>query len=117
MPGAPDDQGGTVEFGPFVLDLGTRTLTREGSEVPMTTGEFSLLKVFAAHPKVPLSRDKLMELGRGREHETFDRAIDVQVSRLRKLLGEDSNNPRYIQTVWGFGYVFVPDGTRHVAAK
>ena len=47
---------------------------------------------------------------RGRELESTDRSIDVQVSRLRKLLGEDPHNPRYIQTVWGFGYVFVPDG-------
>lgn len=117
MPGAPEDGAGTVEFGPFRLDLGTRTLTRDGEEVSMTTGEFSLLKVFASHPKMPLSRDKLMELGRGREHETFDRAIDVQVSRLRKLLGEDTSNPRYLQTVWGFGYVFVPDGTKHAAGK
>jgi two-component system, OmpR family, phosphate regulon response regulator OmpR len=117
MPGAPEDGGGVVEFGPYRLDLGTRTLTRDGAEVSMTTGEFSLLKVFAAHPKVPLSRDKLMELGRGREHETFDRAIDVQVSRLRKLLGEDTTNPRFLQTVWGFGYVFVPDGTKHAAGK
>ena len=56
---------------------------------------------------------KMMELGRGREHESFDRSIDVQVSRLRRLLGEDSASPRYIQTVWGFGYVFVPDGAKH----
>ena len=57
-----------------------------------------------------MSRDKLMELARGREHESYDRSIDVQVSRLRKLLGEDPQSPRYIQTVWGFGYVFIPDG-------
>ena len=45
--------------------------------------------------------------------DRFDRAIDVQVSRLRKLLGEDPSNPRYVQTVWGLGYVFVPDGQKH----
>ena len=63
-----------------------------------------------AHPREPMSRDKLMDLARGREHESYDRSIDVQVSRLRKLLGEDPQQPRYIQTVWGFGYVFIPDG-------
>jgi len=78
--------------------------------VPLTTGEFSLLKALASHPREPMSRDKLMELARGREHESYDRSIDVQVSRLRRLLGEDPQSPRYIQTVWGFGYVFVPDG-------
>jgi two-component system phosphate regulon response regulator OmpR len=51
-----------------------------------------------------------MELARGRGREAFDRAIDVQVSRLRKLVEEQSFEPRFIQTVWGFGYVFVPDG-------
>jgi two-component system phosphate regulon response regulator OmpR len=50
-----------------------------------------------------------MELARGREYGVFDRAIDVQVSRLRKLVEDDPAKPRYIQTVWGFGYVFVPD--------
>jgi two-component system phosphate regulon response regulator OmpR len=59
-----------------------------------------------------MSRDKLMELARGREYEVFDRAIDVQISRLRKLVEEDPAKPRYIQTVWGLGYVFIPDGTK-----
>ena len=77
----------------------------------LTTGEFSLLKALAEHPREPMSRDKLMDLARGREHETFDRSIDVQISRLRRLLEHDPKTPRYIQTVWGFGYVFVPDGT------
>ena len=62
------------------------------------------------HPRVPLSRDKLMELARGREFGAFDRSIDVQVSRLRRLIEADPAKPAYIQTVWGFGYVFVPDG-------
>ena len=53
-----------------------------------------------------------MMLARGRDHEVFDRAIDVQVSRLRKLVEPDPANPRYIQTVWGFGYVYVPDERR-----
>jgi two-component system phosphate regulon response regulator OmpR len=51
-----------------------------------------------------------MELARGRDHDPFDRAIDVQVSRLRKLIEPDQATPRFIQTVWGHGYVFVPDG-------
>ncbi len=109
-PGAPTAEVKVVEFGPFVLHLATRSLTRDGDNVPLTTGEFSLLKALAQHPREPMSRDKLMELARGREHESFDRSIDVQVSRLRKLLGEDPQSPRFIQTVWGFGYVFVPDG-------
>jgi two-component system, OmpR family, phosphate regulon response regulator OmpR len=109
-PGAPTAEQKKVAFGPFSLDLSTRTLMRNGDVVPLTTGEFALLKVLALNPREPMSRDKLMELARGRELESTDRSIDVQVSRLRKLLGEDPQGPRFIQTVWGFGYVFVPDG-------
>jgi two-component system phosphate regulon response regulator OmpR len=109
-PGAPTEEPAQVAFGPYALDLSTRQLTRAGEPIALTTGEFSLLKALALHPRQPMSRDKLMELARGRELESTDRSIDVQVSRLRKLLAEDPQNPRYIQTVWGFGYVFVPDG-------
>jgi two-component system phosphate regulon response regulator OmpR len=109
-PGAPAE-GGAYEFGPFSLNLATRTLTRAGKPVPLTTGEFSVLKVLVQHPRQPLSRDKLMELARGREYEVFDRSIDVQISRLRKIVEDDASHPKHIQTVWGFGYVFVPDAS------
>jgi two-component system, OmpR family, phosphate regulon response regulator OmpR len=111
VPGAPTASGEVFQFGRFSLSLSTRTLTREGKSVPMTTGEFSVLKVLVQHPREPLSRDKLMELARGREYEVFDRSIDVQISRLRKLIEDDPAHPKHIQTVWGFGYVFVPDQT------
>jgi two-component system, OmpR family, phosphate regulon response regulator OmpR len=114
-PGAPSDADEVIAFGNFSLNLGTRELLRDGTALAMTTGEFGLLKVLVQHARTPLSRDKLTELARGREHDTFDRAIDVQISRLRKLLGEDPANPRYIQTVWGLGYVFVPEGAKHSA--
>ncbi len=77
--------------------------------MPLTTGEFSVLKVLVQHARQPLSRDKLMELARGREYEVFDRSIDVQISRLRKVIEDNPAQPRHIQTVWGFGYVFVPE--------
>jgi two-component system, OmpR family, phosphate regulon response regulator OmpR len=109
-PGAPSAEPEKVQFGSMIVDLATRTLIRDGKAVSLTTGEFALLKVLVTHPRTPLSRDKLMELARGREYEVFDRSIDVQVSRLRKLVEKDPARPAYIQTVWGFGYVFVPDG-------
>ena len=109
-PGAPSAEPEKVHFGSMTVDLATRTLVREGKTVSLTTGEFALLKVLVTHPRTPLSRDRLMELARGREYEVFDRSIDVQVSRLRKLVEKDPARPAYIQTVWGFGYVFVPDG-------
>jgi two-component system phosphate regulon response regulator OmpR len=111
-PGAPAHIDEVVSFGKVSVNLGTRELTREGTTTLLTSGEFGLLKVLLEHPRQPMSRDKLMELARGREYEVFDRAIDVQVSRLRKLVEEDPAKPRYLQTVWGFGYVFVPDGTK-----
>ena len=111
-PGAPSAEAESVEFGGMTVNLATRTLAKNGQNISLTTGEFALLKVLVTHPRVPLSRDKLMELARGREYEVFDRAIDVQVSRLRKLVEPDPASPTFIQTVWGFGYVFVPDGTK-----
>jgi two-component system, OmpR family, phosphate regulon response regulator OmpR len=111
-PGAPNTEVETVSFGGMTVNLATRTLEREGKALALTTGEFALLKVLVTHPRTPLSRDKLMELARGREYEVFDRSIDVQISRLRKMIEPDPTHPSYIQTVWGFGYVFVPDGVK-----
>ncbi|HTY03599.1 MAG TPA: two-component system response regulator OmpR [Rhodocyclaceae bacterium] len=112
-PGAPAEVEETVAFGSIVVNLATRELARNDANITLTTGEFALLKVLVENPRKPLSRDKLMELARGREYDVFDRSIDVQVSRLRKLIEDDPAKPRYIQTVWGFGYVFVPDGIKH----
>jgi two-component system phosphate regulon response regulator OmpR len=112
IPGAPSSEQEIVRFGDFALDLSTRSLTRKGTELELTTGEFSLLKVLVRHPRTPLSRDKLMELARGREFGAFDRSIDVQISRLRKLIEADASKPQFIQTVWGLGYVFVPDESK-----
>ncbi len=113
--GAPEAEEKIMSFGDCELHLATRILVRAGAPVALTTGEFALLRALVLHPRQPLSRDKLMELARGRDHEPFDRAIDVQISRLRKLIEPDLAKPRFIQTVWGHGYVFVPDGT--AAAK
>ncbi|MBN9463288.1 MAG: two-component system response regulator OmpR [Burkholderiales bacterium] len=109
LPGAPSAEPAEVSFGPFRLDLATRAFTRDGEPVPLTTGEFAVLKVLVQHARMPLSREKLMALARGREYGAYDRSLDVQVSRLRKLIEADPQQPRYIQTVWGVGYVFVPD--------
>ncbi len=110
-PGAPTAEEVRVTFGEFTLNLGTREFSCNGEAIALTTGEFALFKALVMNPRQPMSRDKLTDLARGREHESYDRSIDVQVSRLRKLLGEDPQHPRYIQTVWGFGYVFIPEGT------
>jgi len=109
-PGAPEGGEPAIRFGNIEVDFAARALKRGDELLPLTTGEFAVLKVLLQHPRQPLSRDKLMALARGREQGPFDRAIDVQISRLRKLIESDPAQPRYLQTVWGFGYVFVPDG-------
>ena len=110
-PGSPAKDAQIVSFGPFTFDMGTRVLRRADEDLLLTTGEFAMLKALVRHPRQPLSREKLAQLARGRDLEAFDRSLDVQVSRLRKLLEVDPSAPRYIQTVWGVGYVFVPDGS------
>lgn len=110
VPGAPKEAGGRVAFGPCVLDLGARTLHRDGREQRMTTGEFAVLAALAQRPRQALTRDQLMSAARGREHDAFDRSMDVMISRLRKLIEDDPKHPRWLQTVWGTGYVFVPEG-------
>ncbi|WP_394172007.1 osmolarity response regulator transcription factor OmpR [Thalassotalea litorea] len=110
-PGAPAMAEDVIEFGEFALNLGTREMRKGDVSMPLTSGEFAVLKALITHPREPLSRDKLMNLARGRDYSALERSIDVQVSRLRRMLEQDPANPRYIQTVWGLGYVFVPDGS------
>lgn len=96
-----------LRFAQWLLDIGARRLQdTAGKEVPLTTGEFELLVVFARHPGRVLSRDFLLESTRGREAAPFDRTIDVQVGRLRKKLEADPERPEIIKSVRGAGYVF-----------
>lgn len=112
VPGAPTTEESMVTFSTYALNLATREMKNGDEPMPLTSGEFAVLKALVTHPREPLSRDKLMNLARGRDYSALERSIDVQVSRLRRMLEEDPANPRYIQTVWGLGYVFVPDGTK-----
>jgi two-component system, OmpR family, phosphate regulon response regulator OmpR len=109
IPGAPSLNKEVVSFGAYKFDLGMRTLTRDKENIPITTGEYTLLKVLVQHAREPITRDRLSLLTRGREFDASDRSLDVQVSRLRRLIERDIDHPRHIQTVWGVGYVFVPD--------
>ena len=110
IPGAPSKEENKISFGEFELNLATREMTHGTESIPLTSGEFAVLKALITHAREPLSRDKLMNLARGRDYSALERSIDVQVSRLRRMLEIDPTNPRYIQTVWGLGYVFIPDG-------
>ena len=108
--GAPEEEHIQIQVGEYILDLGTRLLSIGENKVTLTTGQYALLKALATQPHKPLSRDSLMAQLNERDYESFDRSIDVQISRLRKIVEDDPKAPRYIQTVWGHGYVFVPDG-------
>lgn len=110
-PGAPSRSAEVIRFGPFEFNLQRRELHKGPQVVPLTTGEYAMLKALARHPGQALTVEQLAQLARGRAFGPYDRSLDVQVSSLRRMLEEDPAHPRFIQTVWGVGYVFVPDGS------
>lgn len=98
---------GVFRFAGWTLDAATRNLTSpQGVLVALSGTDFRLLKIFVEHPSRVLTRDQLVELMLAREAGPYDRAIDIQVSRLRQRLGEDAKEPSIIKTVRGQGYVF-----------
>ncbi|MET0209034.1 MAG: response regulator [Burkholderiaceae bacterium] len=100
-----------VRIGRCVLDVPAHRLTDEsGAEVAMSPLEFDLLKALAQHPNRPLSRERILNLGRQREWDPFDRSVDLRVMRLRKKVEPDPEHPRFIRTIRNEGYVFVPEG-------
>ncbi len=108
---APDS--GSYVFSGWVLKSGERALVdREGVSVPLSTGEYNLLLALVTRPRQVLTRDQLLDLTQGREAAAFDRAIDNQVSRLRRKIELDPKNPEIIKTVWGGGYTLAAEVTR-----
>lgn len=104
------NRAGGYRFDRWRLDTGARELLREdGVTVPLSTGEYDLLLALVERPQRVLSRDQLLDLARGRAANAFDRSIDTQVSRLRKKLELNPNEPAIIKTVWGGGYLFAPE--------
>lgn len=107
--GTPLADADALAFGDYRIDFATRTLWRGDEKIGLTTTEFALLAALCRNPHRPFTRERLVELVRGPGSDTGDRSIDVQISKLRKLLRIKSADPEYIQTVWGYGYVFVID--------
>ena len=106
-PGREPRSGRTYRFDRWSLDTGGRELVDEAGVVtPLSTGEFRLLTALLERPGMVLSRDQLLDLTRGRRAAPFDRAVDNQVSRLRRKLERDPTKPKLIATVWGGGYRF-----------
>ncbi len=101
--------GKRIKVGLGLLDLDTHQLTgKDGEDLPLTSMEFDLLRVFAEHPNQVLSRDQLLTHTRNREWEPFDRSIDIRIARLRKKIEADPEKPRTIKTIRGKGYIFIP---------
>jgi DNA-binding response OmpR family regulator len=98
-----------VRMGKCLLDLQSRRLTAlTGEEIPLRSGEFELLKLFAENPNRPLTRDWLLETTSHREMEAFDRAIDIRILRIRRKIEADPAHPTCIRTVRGAGNMFAP---------
>jgi len=113
----PENDAG-YEFDGWSLDPLKRRLTDpEGALVPISSAEFRLLTAFLDHPRQVLDRDRLLDMVQGREAHLFDRAVDNQVSRLRRKMEQDSRDPRLIQTVWGGGYRLASDVRRTAASR
>ena len=103
----------TLTFAGWTLDLSARHLVgADGVVVPISSGEFKLLRAFAENPFRVLSRDQLMDVLAGRESGPFDRSVDVMVHRLRRRLGDDAREPALIKTVRSEGYILAADVER-----
>ncbi len=95
-----------LSFGEFRLDVQTHRLSNDEQDIPLTTGEFTLLRIFLTHPNRVLSRDTLLEMSKGYDRSPMDRSIDVCVGRLRRKIEVNPAEPVYLRTVWGAGYLF-----------
>ncbi|MDG5751825.1 response regulator [Qipengyuania sp. XHP0211] len=107
------DEELVYRFDGWTLDpLKRKLVDPDGATVPISTAEFRMLRAFCDHPRQVLDRDRLLDMVQGREAQLFDRAVDNQVSRLRRKIEADSRNPQLIQTVRGGGYRLSADVTR-----
>ena len=108
-PSAPENRA-PYRFGRFEVNFPARELRRDGERITLRSSEFAMLKVFVTHAMTVLTRAQLLEKLHGAADTHRNRSLDVSIWRLRRLIEVDPSEPRYVQTVWGKGYVFVPDG-------
>jgi two-component system OmpR family response regulator len=113
LPPLPEDGLPTVyRFSGWALHTARRELeAADGSIVPLSSGDYSLLLAFVARPRRSLTREQLLDLAKGRSATAFDRSIDLQVSRLRRKIEDDPSSPQIIKTIWGDGYMFAAEVT------
>ncbi len=106
---APNTHSEALNFGVLSVDKTSREVTLSGQEIVLTSHEFELLWLLSSRAGEVLSRDFVHEQMIGRQYDGLDRTVDVRISRLRKKLGDNSDKPYRIKTVWGQGYLFVAD--------
>lgn len=98
-----------LQFGDLTIDKTSRIVKLNESEIVLTSHEFELLWLLASNAGEVLSRDHVHQHMIGRQYDGLDRTVDVRISRIRKKLGDNSDKPYRIKTVWGQGYLFVSD--------
>jgi two-component system, OmpR family, phosphate regulon response regulator OmpR len=116
VPGAPENRA-PYKFGPFEVNFPSRELRRDDERIPLRSSEFAILKLFVNNAMTILTRAQIIEKLYGHGGAYRNRSLDVSIWRLRRLIETDPSEPRYVQTVWGHGYVFVPDGEIGFAEK
>ena len=101
-----DSAGDQIELkhGPFVLNTRNRTLDKEGKRIKLTQVEYAIVKLFMQNPSRALSREDILTAVWGRDYDGELKIVDVNIRRLRIKIEDDTANPTYITTVWGFGY-------------
>jgi DNA-binding response OmpR family regulator len=108
--GTPSSTGETLRAGELVINLTTRSANFQGENLELTTAEMELLALLLRHRGKVLTRERILEETRGLDWESFDRSVDVLISRLRQKLRDDPKSPSFIKTIWGHGYSFVGGG-------
>jgi DNA-binding response OmpR family regulator len=107
LPNPPDNR--TMRFGRLVINTVARSVTLGDQPIALSSNEFDLLVYLAAHAGEIQSRETLFQRLYKREYDGLDRMLDVRISQLRKKLGDESDSAARIKTIWGQGYLFVPD--------
>ena len=108
MERTPEPRSERVQADDLLVDLRGRRAWLHNAALELTTSEFDILALFLSHPGTALTREQILETLRGIDWEAYNRSVDIAVSRLRQKLQDDPKHPRYIKTIWGTGYLFLP---------
>lgn len=102
------EKGNSIELGEFVLNLRSRSLTKNSKQIELTQVEFQIMEYFFTHPDVPLERGEILKNVWGNMYYGDDKVVDVNIRRLRMKVEDDPSSPRHLTTIWGVGYKWLP---------